>query len=670
MSFQSASLYVGNAAQLDSFLQSIYTFYVYGGFRNYCLARAVEVCKLLLLCCLFMLVCAFVDFDTLIDDLNKEQAAEHIQFAEHVRYVGLSWYAYPFAAALFLYTAAVLIQVARQFHVMLAVRDFYRYELRVRSDDDLQRQWRWVDVVDALCACDTLQRVGLGDDPRHVVARLLRRDNYVVALLASGCLSMRQSRQTPSLLFTPSFAPDANVHTDVQDDDDAMFLSADTLRDLHDACSIEFVHPAFTQSLHSTLQIALFAFVFRRADRLCDPLAALVEQNSVQDDADVNADADAERVARLRQEFERNETVASMARTLRVRLRLLAIAWLICAPILLCLLLLYLLFEHGDQLHGGAQRRSAAARDALETRVPTHEALYVCRLYNEVPHLLRQRLSGVHSLIDSFAQRRSFSLFESVARVLLYASAALMALIALLGVVHDDDALTRINLLFDRSAIWWLGVLGATATTLRSLLRVNVQDDNDATGDRGGQYVALRGIAKRLLVWPDRWFGNEHSDDVRRLLTTLFAQRTVDVARELLSVLATPYLLWTVLAPRSKQMLDFIVDSTVVMPTVGHVVRHSELRVRDEVGGRSRQRSGSDVERQRSESRVALQKAQLSLLHFCRHYPHSRPHESAAPLLEHWRERALSAKGEPRSTASHDDADLLDRMEHYVLFND
>lgn len=294
---------------------------------------------------------------------------------------------------------------------------------------------------------------------------------------------------------------------------------------------MHFAHPLFTRTLELALHYGVFLFVFdphRRQD------GALRRE--------LRADA-------------RYAAVMQLASGLRVRLRLMGAIGLLLCPFVLVYVLFGFFLEHGEQVRNRPQ-------DSLATRIWSAEAHWTLREYNELPHLLRRRLNAAHEHATSYLEHFHSAALATAARFISFLSGAFVALLLLLAV---DDALSRVIVALDRSALWWISVFGIVLAISRAL----IPPENAVFDPRGH----LRRCARHTHYFPSSWRGAEHTGAVRDRFARLFEHRWSYYFREILSIVYTPYLLFTLLPQRSEAMMLFFRDYSVERRGCGTVVR-------------------------------------------------------------------------------------------------
>lgn len=607
------SLYVGDdAGALDAFVQSVYTYYVHGGMGAFVLGKLTDLAKLIFIAALFYFTAACVDFAALVDALQQQQQTrvdgatrEHVDLASFVRRGGtLPLWCYPLAIVFGIYTVVMLFRSAFEVHRMFTVRDFYHFEL------DLHRvhSVRWSEVVDRILASRDMQLAGIGTSPLDVVARLMRHTNYFVALVATDSLAIPRSEQTPltrpwNALFSASSAEPHCVT----------------------------VHPTMTQTLEWALQRTLFSFVFAQSTQLRPELASVVERRHA-NRAAAGEDtilSSHHRHRRKEISIDENDRWDALVAALASRFRTMAVLGILFSPFVLCFLLVDFLLESG-------QCRSQP-QAMLATRHWSTEARWLFREYNELPHYFRRRLARAYRPADRFIAMFARPKTTIVARFLSYCVGSLIFVLICFGLAYDDDALTRVNIAFGRSAIWWLGVLGAVI----AFLRAYVPSENAVFEPRRH----LRETALHTHFMPRHWIDKEHTSTVRRDFSRFFQYRWTTTACELLSVVFTPYLLWSVLPRRADALLRFMVDNTYIDERLGPLCRYSRFRV--DLDGDARYGAACSRAEQEDSDRYRWQhgKLETSFVNFMGEYPQFRPDVHNSMFLETCRSNSFGAGG-------------------------
>jgi len=238
---------------------------------------------------------------------------------------------------------------------------------------------------------------------------------------------------------------------------------------------------------------------------------------------------------------------------------------------LLCpFVLVYILFDFFLQ-HSEQFRQRSSQQSALTTRRWSNEARWAIREFNELPHLFERRLDAAHQHASLYLSQFSSAVTLTLARLLVYCGGGAIGVLLLLGFVGDDEALTRVNIAFGRSGVWWLTVLGVVVAAARSA----IPPENLVYDPRGH----MRRCVEHTHYMPETWRDREHTGAVRDRFSRLFEFRWLQCVREMLGIVYTPYLLWTFLPQRSEALVRFFRNYSVCLRDCGYVCRFAVFRL-------------------------------------------------------------------------------------------
>lgn len=548
---------------LDVFFTRVYEYYVHGGARNYALSRIAYACKYALTLSLLFVLLECVDYDRLASLLEASSSTEHIEMSQFV-YWGAGGKTSFFTVLLFvgfgLYFAWLCLRTVRDVHVMFAVGSFYHKVLRMSYTEVQTCEWN--EVCQRMLRAPQLQRRMQDGRLRQcseldIANRVMRRQNYLIALLNLNVLAWPCGNDDDDEVDDNSgeHAPPQAWKRWMTAPWNPLFVTRTDLSPIRErnhphsrrpfpqryrqqpprqrrvARPPHLPHPVFTRTLEWALHYGLFIFVF---------------------------DA---RSGRLRRELEstaRYSTLKRMAHTLRWRFRVMSVLGFLLCPFVLVYVLFDFFLEHGEQFRNRPQH-------TLSTRRWSIEAQWMLREFNELPHLFQRRLNAAHEHAAHYLSHFTSATTTIVARFIAYCCGSFVAVLLLLAFVGDDDALTRVNVAWSRSGVWWLTVFGVILAAARSA----IPPDNAVHNPSGH----MRHCVRHTHYMPASWRGREHTGAVRDRFARLFEYRWWQCVREMLSILYTPYLLWTVLPARAEALMLFFRDYSVPLDGCGHVCR-------------------------------------------------------------------------------------------------
>lgn len=547
---------------LDVFFTRVYEYYLNGGARNYTLSRLSFVVRYALTLVLMFILLQCVDYERLASLVSSPGSIALSEFC----YFGAGGAPSVFTALLFtgfsLYLIVLLLQTARDVHIMFTIGKFYNSVLGLHYTEVQTCEWELICrlLIEKMprflfLEGGTEQRAAMTEV--DVANRIMRKQNYMIAMHDLNVLAWDVEEaealeahragdgsafSTASLwnrLWGESWNPLFATQTDLpprsrQGEAEAEQRTVEAkmrTRCKTVAQPLHYPHPLMTHTLELALHYGLFLFAFDARQR----------------------------PGTLRRELEPNAryaTLMQLAGGLRWRFRLMAVIGFLLCPFVLVYVAFGFFLEHGEQVRNRPQ-------DTFATRRWSNEGNWTMREYNELPHLLRRRLNAAHEHATLYLGHFSSTVTAIVARLVSYCCGAFIAVLLLLFAI--DDALPRIVFAAGRSGLWWLTVFGVVLAAARGLI-----PPENAVHDPKGH---LRRCARFTHYFPDSWRGIEHTGAVRDRFARLFEHRWSFYVRELLSILYTPFLLLTLLPERSEALLLFFRDYSVRSENCGTVVR-------------------------------------------------------------------------------------------------
>lgn len=554
------SMYVADATQLERFLNLVYEYYVCNGLANFIIQKLVSIGKLAFIAALFYFVSACVQYDRLFADLRQNTTLSTAQdkltgpivlpmihFGDYIVSGDLPWFTWPFFTVFAVYFVLLVFNSARSVKEMFAVRDFYEFQLKIKKN---VQQRSWPQIVSLVAQSRDLERVGLHiGDQFDIVTRITRLQNYIVALVALDVLSAGPDQQ--SILLRK---------------ENVLMCTQASAQSTH-------VRPLMTKTLHWALERTLFALVFS-GSQLSPELASFLPEsnNLVQSDGSrsepdkkwlfENADSppiDREQMANMQHShlLPNQSAWFALVGSLATRFRFLAILGLLLAPFVFCFLIVDFVLEHGE-------RWQRQPQNIFSAQQWSNDAQWRLRQYNQVDHFFQEQLAFAAPLANKYINSFPAARGNAVLQFISYCIGSVFLTLVLLGIVFDDDFFTRVALAANRSALWWLTLLGATLAVLRSLDTSTLSNEREKIVCKPQQH--FQELQEYLQYCPERWQNNGCANkSVKQEFNFLYERRWIGWLRELTGILYTPYLLWFFLPQKAERLLRFFVQSTVAV---------------------------------------------------------------------------------------------------------
>jgi autophagy-related protein 9 len=282
--------------------------------------------------------------------------------------------------------------------------------------------------------------------------------------------------------------------------------------------------------------------------------------------------------------------VNTKAAELRWWFRAMAVVNLLLAPGIFVFRIAHFVFRYVDEW----RRRPGT----LAARQWDPWAQWKLREFCELDHVFESRLRRAHKPAVQYVDMFTSELSSILARFVLVICGGFVLVSLGLTFVFDEEYLV-VELSPGRSVAFWM----AAAGVVMALASAFVPDENHIFDPA----EKLEKAAEHMHYYPDEWKGREGLPQTYKAVTQLFSYKLSVFAKELLSVLLTPYMLWFVLPGQARGIAEFFARTTRRCAIVGDACHYALF------------------EKQEG-SRVADNaKMELSMLHFHQQFPQWQP---------------------------------------------
>ncbi|EIW67742.1 hypothetical protein TREMEDRAFT_45223 [Tremella mesenterica DSM 1558] len=539
-----------NVDDLDGFLQEVYDYYKGKGIYCIALARALNLLTTFFVVAFSTFLLDCIDYSKLwsttegpnaigrLDDVLIEQCITRLQKNSEKMLDSQLRGSFPHMLFILSVGAFYLFQMASfilSIPRLLEMYRFYTYLLGV-PDADIQTL-PWPEIVRLIGeirkhnpvtslsngqAGALAQMVGEEEnkvivklDAHDIANRILRQENYLVALFNKDLLDLRFRLPLPHILVPlipehliappyPSLPPVAQGR-----ETERRFLS--------------FGKNVLTNALEWNLRYCLLGYLFDRRGQ-------------------------------VRKEFVREKRRKDLVEGLQRRFIFMGILNAIFAPFIVIYLLIWSFFRYFEEYHKNPS--------SIGSRQYTPYAQWKFREFNELPHLFERRLDMSYptakEYIDQFPKERTALVMRFVAFI-----AGSFAAVLLVASLIDPDLFLHFEITPHRTVLFYLGIFGSVLAMARGMVpEENLVFDPEAS---------LREVVRWTHYLPGGWQGRLHSVMVHAEFSTLFQLKITIFFQELLSVLLTPFVLLFSLPPCAGEIIDFFREFTVHVDGVGYV---------------------------------------------------------------------------------------------------
>jgi len=233
----------------------------------------------------------------------------------------------------------------------------------------------------------------------------------------------------------------------------------------------------------------------------------------------------------------------------RRRALVLGLALAAASPVVLCYAIIYYAAHQMGDIY--------ASRSYMGARRWSLYALRLFRDYNELPHVLQQRLAPSFAMATKFLALRRGAAAAPLARLAMVAAASLLALILVAGLLNE--AVPLYVTAGGRNLLWYATVLGAATGALRGAT------DDVAAVSISAADAQLAALAAVTHFLPRAWTVDaptRRSAAVHDQLAALFPFRLQLFLAEVAAAATTPFLLLAVLPARLPAICAFLRSHT------------------------------------------------------------------------------------------------------------
>ncbi|KDQ60878.1 hypothetical protein JAAARDRAFT_151722 [Jaapia argillacea MUCL 33604] len=339
---------------------------------------------------------------------------------------------------------------------------------------------------------------------------------------------------------------------------------------------------------------------------------------------------------KVRKVFLKSKNREVLIEGLRRRLIFMGILNAIFAPFIVLYMLMYSFFRYFEEYHKNPS--------SIGSRRYTPFAEWKFREFNELPHVFHRRLDESYPIASMYIGQFPNEKMALIMRFVAFVAGSFAAVLLLASVI-DPDLFLHFEVTPHRTVLFYLTVFGSVLAVARGMIPdENTVFDPDALMEEVVQYTHYM---------PDGWKGFLHSKKVHQEFGELFTLKIMIFAKEILSVVLTPWILWFSLPECAPEIVDFFRTFTIHVDGIGYICSFAQFNF--EKHGNAKFGAPAKVDDERLMSRDG--KMEKSFLSFKAAHPAWNPSDPSGSLY-------LSRMANYRATHS----GLLARRRHPAEF--
>ncbi|EJD05712.1 APG9-domain-containing protein [Fomitiporia mediterranea MF3/22] len=257
---------------------------------------------------------------------------------------------------------------------------------------------------------------------------------------------------------------------------------------------------------------------------------------------------------RVREVFLKERNRAALIKELRYRFIFMGILNAVLAPFIVLYLLMFYFFKYFEEYHKNPT--------SIGSRTYTLYARWKFREFNELPHVFSRRLDESYPLASMYIGQFPNEKLALVMRFISFIAGSFAAVL-LLASVLDPELFTHFEITPHRTVLFYIGIFGSVLAVARGM----IPEDNKIFDPE----LLMEDVIHYTHYMPDEWKGQLHSQKVHKDFGKLFDMKVMIFARELLSVIITPFVLCFSLPNSAPAIVDFFREFTVHVDSLGYV---------------------------------------------------------------------------------------------------
>lgn len=250
------------------------------------------------------------------------------------------------------------------------------------------------------------------------------------------------------------------------------------------------------------------------------------------------------------------EVVQSLIQGLKWKFRIFGVLFFLLSPFIYTWLFIYFIFKYGEQLKNDPG-------NSVGMRSWSTFARWKFRNYNELPHLLNDRLARAYQPTVSYIDCFRSHIIDAIARFLSFVLGSIFILLLIAG-IYDDQFWLRVEIM-GLNGLVWLGIL----VPLLAVIRKSIQSESFVF--EPNKYLSQ--IVKCTQYCPQSWMADSHRGKLEHMLggnhrpvfeeiTTFFPHKVRLWLNEAFTILTIPVLFIFMLPPQSKSLIKCFRDYT------------------------------------------------------------------------------------------------------------
>lgn len=254
---------------------------------------------------------------------------------------------------------------------------------------------------------------------------------------------------------------------------------------------------------------------------------------------------------------------------LKTRFRIIGILMFLFSPFILAFQILYLIFHYAEAIRNSP--------GTLSLRRWTPQSKWLMREYNELPHLLSERIRKSYLFVNFYLDLFPSPIIRPIARIGCFLTGTLLAIFFVFGIFTDSGFLLTIPIIGDRTLAWLISILASVYGICKMLIP---NEERPFDPDE-----ALEQIEKNIHYDFRDKSNSARSWKTYDNLCEFFQPLFIQLLSEIMSVFYNPFIFYMILPQKSQSIVDFIERNSVNVPDIGWICSFSQFDETDQIQG-------------------------------------------------------------------------------------
>lgn len=190
------------------------------------------------------------------------------------------------------------------------------------------------------------------------------------------------------------------------------------------------------------------------------------------------------------------------------------------------------------------------------------------REYNELPHYFEERINKSIKFSNEYTKQFETPILESISKFICLICGSFICFFLLISIL--DESIILYVRLFDRTMIFYMGVVSAISSVCRSFIKSPEETVYDPEG-------IMKKIVEYTHYMPKRWENKCNTYKVRDEFLSFFQYKIVIFIYDLISVITTPFILFR-LTRDSQKIVSFIKTYTIDNNNVNNICTFAQKK--------------------------------------------------------------------------------------------